>query len=482
MERSGIRWQAGYIPTGLFILLATIAIILHFNGLYGQDGYEYLRYEKALVQYYNTGIRPVDTFFPIFYPLVGSVLECFFLHDILCMQLVSILSFCIAFVYMDKLISLIYNSAPQASKTIYLLFFFCLSPYVFRFSLLAMSDMLAMCLCIAVCYYSLRYINRRIGWDFVLFAGFFTSAVLTRTACAALLFVPFVVSVYFAVRAFRVSYIILSILLAGILTIPDYMLRHRLFIFNLDYKMLSYMQCQPEWSVSNWFRWQFHGINGNQSYMQPNLVYVCFNFFHPAWIFAGIVLIPFIRKQDFRGKYIWICLASIILYALFIAGFDTQNMRFLLLSFPMVIAFMYPAFMRVWLFITRKKMKIISICIFLVIQISCVSYSFNKVCQMNLADRKLVAIMRAYPGKTIYTFGIDEALNAYSLPDKTINIWYHQLEKIEPNSLVLLQADAVEKQFKDRNPGINWRILQKYGHLTLINNLDDGWKLYQVNL
>jgi hypothetical protein len=263
--------------------------------------------------------------------------------------------------------------------------------------------------------------------------------------------------------------------------ISDYYFRHRLFVFDLNNNSLAYLQTHPSWTVANWFRYRFDGINGFQSFSQLNIFYVFFNVFHPAYLFAGAVFIPFIRKADLVKKEVIICLSSMLLYALFLAGFDTQNMRFLLIPFPLVLIIFFPAYGRLLGYISKKRIIYFALSFALTFQIAFLSYSFSKVYAMNRADQKIVEVMKEYPDEIIYTFGIDGALKAYGLPNRIINVWYNKLDTIQPNSLVLLQVDDIERQFKDQNPGINWQILRKYGHLTLIKNLDSGWKLYKTN-
>lgn len=71
-------------PIFILVLFILIHLILDFDGLYGQDSYEYLRYTKALHFYFKTGIPPGDYFWPLFYPIIGSIFSFFFNQKLHC--------------------------------------------------------------------------------------------------------------------------------------------------------------------------------------------------------------------------------------------------------------------------------------------------------------------------------------------------------------------------------------------------------------
>jgi len=244
---------------------------------------------------------------------------------------------------------------------------------------------------------------------------------------------------------------------------------------------LSYMTENPNWSIMNWFKSGFHGINGYQSYHQPNIIYVFYNFFHPAYLFCGIVFLFFLKKQDFSTLVSKWLLFSILVYALFLAGFDSQNMRFLILSFPLVLILLFPAFERLVGFLIRKKLFYgVMVCIFL-LQIIFAGYSFTSVYNSNKNDRDIVKAIQVYPGKTVYTFEVDGIIQAYQLHNKSVNIWYKPITSIQPNSLLVLNPDKIRTQFKGQIVEQNLELIFKKGHPVLIRSFNDGINLYQLN-
>ena len=71
------------------VLLLIFNLLTGFNGLYGQDSFEYLRYSRELHEYLSGGELPGTFFWPVLYPLSGAVVS-FFLPDVLSLQVVSV--------------------------------------------------------------------------------------------------------------------------------------------------------------------------------------------------------------------------------------------------------------------------------------------------------------------------------------------------------------------------------------------------------
>src|SRR5579883_1529147 len=88
----------------IFLLLTfAFTIIVHFNGLYGQDSYEYLRYTYRLVWFVRTGNPPGDFYWPLLYPVVGAVLS-IIQKPVFALQLISMLSLVGAAFYLKKIL------------------------------------------------------------------------------------------------------------------------------------------------------------------------------------------------------------------------------------------------------------------------------------------------------------------------------------------------------------------------------------------
>lgn len=126
LNRSMIR---KYYIVYLFPILIWIIVYFgfSFDGLYGQDVYEYLRYTEALKTFLVTGKSPEDYFWGIYYPVFGSILGFIIPNIAMSLQLISVVSLVVTSIYLDKIIRLIYKE--NALENIPFLLF-TLSPIV----------------------------------------------------------------------------------------------------------------------------------------------------------------------------------------------------------------------------------------------------------------------------------------------------------------------------------------------------------------
>ena len=167
------------------IFFCFIRVVLSFDGLYGQDAYEYLRYTESLQHYFKTGINPGDYFWGVYYPLLGSFLTFIVGNSALALQLISFLSLLVSSVYLNKIIELIYK---EKTNMIVVFVFFSLSPIVLIHSFLVMSDMLTCALVLVSIYYFLSYLECSKKSSFLFGVAFCLLAILTRFAVVVILF------------------------------------------------------------------------------------------------------------------------------------------------------------------------------------------------------------------------------------------------------------------------------------------------------
>jgi hypothetical protein len=140
----------------LLLIVIGFVLIAGFNGLYGQDAHEYLRYSKALHEFFVSGKNPGDYFWSIIYPLLGAGLS-FILPEIFSMQIISIISLIISCILLEKILILLYQE-QRILVRIYVLLFFFFSPYILRASIVAMSDMLSLVFILAAFYFFYKHL------------------------------------------------------------------------------------------------------------------------------------------------------------------------------------------------------------------------------------------------------------------------------------------------------------------------------------
>ena len=166
---------------------------LSFDGLYGQDADEYLRYTESLQNYFTTEKNPGDYFWGVYYPLIGSFLAFILGNAAVALQLISLFSLLVSAIYISKIIEILYKEKPN---DVVVFLFFCLSPILLIHSVLVMSDMLSCTFVIISIYYFLSYLEFSKNRTFLLGVAFCLLAILTRYAVSIILF-PFCLAVLF---------------------------------------------------------------------------------------------------------------------------------------------------------------------------------------------------------------------------------------------------------------------------------------------
>lgn len=441
-----------------------------FDGLYGQDAYEYLRYTEALKTFLENRTPPGDYFWGVYYPILGSLLSFILPSSALSLQLISIGSLLISGLYLKKIVQLVYK---QKNGTLIPLLFFMLSPIVLVHSILAMSDMLACCLIVLAVYHLLYFIEKVDTKSFLLGSSFVALAVLTRYAAAVVL-LPFCIIAFYQLLISRKFWaLFFSATLAGIATLPHLIIRSQNSLQFLSHQWLQ------TWSFTNLFQNHFITIDGEMQYQFINLVYSFFSFFHPVFLAFGLLLLGyFLKKRTFWfTNYQKLFLISIVIYGLFLGGIPFQNKRFLLLSFPLVIVFLFPLTKQ--LMAQFKNKKAVVICIVLV-QLSIGLYYAKPFYQRNKLEQTIAKDLKPFEKNTLYAFDIDIALKGRKLHFKYKSIWKEKLQQFDKNALLLVNEKQLQKQWQGKNPFYNWEQLQNHYELEKIKSFEGDFNLYRI--
>ncbi|MFQ5582981.1 MAG: ArnT family glycosyltransferase [Calditrichia bacterium] len=462
-------------PLILLTVLILIRLASGFNGLYGQDSYEYLRYSRKWYEFFSNGRHPGDYFWPFNYPIYGAMLTLVVRDNIWALQLISLISFVLTAGYLYRLVQLCYPRGEN-KPILYLNLIFILSPFMFQSAFLIMSDMLAVFFITATVYHIIRYHREIRRVDFLLTVFFATSAVMTRYASAVVLLIPVLFLVITFLRNFRLSYLLSGIVITALCLTPHFFIR-----WGHPAQFLSHNWLQS-WSVKNWFFSEFTTVDGYQRYRFPNLIYSFSNIYHPGFIFLGIFLLFLTRKKFLMQAGKLMLILSIVLYALFLAGIPFQNLRFLLATFPIVVVLFYLPFRKFFQWITKgKAWAVICVAGLILIQSALIIKYSAGIYRANKLERTISQSILSYPEKTIYTFGIDGALKAYGVKNPLINLWYEKIDRIEKNSLLLFNEEKFRVQWRNMNPMINWEYIHAHARLEKLRGFPDGWELFEVN-
>ena len=236
------------------LIFIFISRLIGFDGLYGQDSYEYLRYTKAIRNFILKGEHPGDYFWPVYYPIAGALTSLLTSKAAFALQLISILSFGLSAIYLNKLLSLLFVKRKYTIS--YILLFFILSPFVLKNALVIMSDMLSLLFLILSIFYFVKYKENEKVKSYYCIAVFSFLAVMTRYACAVIM-LPFIVSASFTFlkKVKNYKHIPFLLILIGFLFLPHYYIRFQNTTSFLNHQWLQ------SWSFINFFKSNFSTVD-----------------------------------------------------------------------------------------------------------------------------------------------------------------------------------------------------------------------------
>lgn len=375
--------------------------------------------------------------------------------------------------YLSKTIALLFDK--KVNLYLYVLIVFTLSPTVFKLGITIMSDMLSTLFIIVSFYNAIIYYRYKTIQNLYAFILFCLSAIMTRYVAFVVL-LPlgiFVLNVFIRQRK-HYKHIPLLLLCSCIIVLPHIIIRNENTTQFLNHDWLT------QWSFSNFFQRSFTTVDGISSNSLPNILYAFSSLFHPRYLLIGIFTLPFFLKTKIISSELKIIILSFVLYNLFLAGIPFQNSRFLLLSFPLVIIFLYPSFVYLYdkLTLNNKNYFVIAL---LSSQVCLCTYSLKPILQRNSLEKKIVSELQKYQNNTLYSFDIDIALQGRALDFNYKNLWLKRYPSFEKEALVLFHPTKFQQQWKGQNPILNWNVLKNNYQLNIIENLPDGWVLYKID-
>tara|TARA_Y100000815_G_C13348582_1_gene503182 strand:+ start:3315 stop:4754 length:1440 start_codon:yes stop_codon:yes gene_type:complete len=445
-----------------------------FDGLYGQDSYEYLRYSNALYNAFNGGESAGDYFWPLYYPLLGAIANFLFGNMVITLSLINFISLIISSVYLFKIIYLLYDSTEYALH--FIILFFTLSPSILVLSVVIMSDLLSTCFIILTIYHTLKFNKQTLTTSLYYAAVFAISAIMTRYASfVVLLPFGFLILIKLLKTKRKLIHLIPILIILCILSIPHFYIRSE----NVS-KFLNHDWLQ-QWSFLNFYKSEFNTIDGVSYNKLPNIIYAFYNAFHPKYLSIGIVLIVAIVFKKLKYKTNKTLLISYVLYSLFLAGIPFQNFRFLVLSFGLTLILLFPVFQSLTIKISaHNKIRNSIFAFILLIQIFLCYYVFQPFYLRNKLEKNIVSLIKPYQNNTLYSFDIDVALKGRALNFDYKNMWVERYNEFNSNSMVLFNPDKFKMQWKDKNPMLNWENMKYNYNLKLIEKGPQGWKLYEI--
>ncbi len=465
----------------LFLTPIFIFIVVHafigFNGYYGQDSYEYLRFTKSLYQYFVEG-TPIQDFLmaiPVNYSVYGAFLSGL-VGSSFALPLLSLLALLVATHYFCKMLLLVF---PQYSDTIpiFALVFFVLSPTVLKASVLAMTDMTCLAFVLAGFYYGLHYWKAAEAKHLLVVVLCFATAFMVRYIVAPLLLIPTLVSIYYFFKYRHFKWLPLVALMVLLAFLPQLLIRQGDFFSFLGDKGISL------WSVKHLFQSKFEADVAQAQYKSINLLFVLKNWWHPSYLLLGTPFLFFVRKIDFKEQAIKIGVLMVFLYAFYLGGISFQNNRYLLLSFPFILLLFFPAFNRLLALVKNSKIRPILWTGLCILQLGMFGYLLEKLIKFNQQEKRIAAQLNAQVDKasTIYTLGLEGPLRSYT-PHQINSLWGAPIEHIDPsNTYLMFHEQMTRSLLLDASVWQNYDYLNQHHELNPIQSFDNGFVLYEVH-
>jgi len=457
---------------GIGVFIFFIFKIFNFNGLYGQDAYEYYNYANELQHFWQQGGKLGECHFPIFYPLLGSILA-FLLPMTTALQSISIACFLLTFYFLKKIIHLLYADLQFVS--IYLILFGIISPYFFRLSICIMSDMLAIAATCGLMFYALSFIKKNTFFYFATCLCCAFIAVMTRYASILVVFPPIFAMIYASYKNNSLRRIA-----------PFLFFIFGLILFAI-YLKKSYLQnmmahsAYVNWSFLNFFKSHFD-IKGEgvQTYLVPNFIYGTLHYLHPAYLLLSPLFIFFLRMKDFKIPIFMLISAAI--YALFLMGFPIQNIRLQTFMMPFLLILFANSFNRFYTYFSFLQNKLISyffIMFIFTISLALIALSTKSILHANKIEKDMCLKINKIENEGIYTLGMEGALKAYKFAKPIHSLFNEKLDSLPQNSLFLLPPNFIT-QWKGHLAMKNWESATQHYKMIQLLPLPDKWQLWQL--
>jgi hypothetical protein len=450
--------------------------ILGFDGMVGQDSYAYADFASAIRTGRASLAHPDDFAWPIGYPLLGAILSFTGWSIPFSLQLISCLSFSGTLIFVKKILKEIYPDSSEGQLLNYILLLGLLSPYYVRSSMLTTPDVLTSCSVIAGIYWIGKYVISGRRMDLLLGTLIFAWAFFVRYVSALLALVSALFVLQRWSRLDRNTKHLLIILIPLVIILMG-------TLFAGDLKKAFEHGALEFWSITNFFNKTFATDQGYSDYFLPNIVYIFYPFVHYGFTLLGIpLLLITILQRPWKIKFLQIVILSYFAYGFFVAGINAQNTRYLLPLFPLVLILCFYGYTEIVKIPVFVRFKSWIVTLLVITQVLLCAFSFRSIFKRNALEQEMAIVLNNTKQEVdlLYSFDIDIALKSRGIPFRVINLWQKPLDAFEPGALVLFNEEKFARQWKDKNPMINWDMLNEKYHMTMVCEFQNQWKLYRI--
>lgn len=463
MERSS---RLRFLPYA--VILAGFIVLtfgFEFNGLFGQDAHEYLRFAKALKTEWSTGTPAGDFHWPKAYPMIGATLSYLGISVLFSMQMISLFA-CFGSIFVaNKVIRHLY----QADGSLLLLLGAASQVYFLRMGYLVMSDALCAFLIISAVF---AYLKLKQETSIKWLAIFLVASVLAFFTRYASLPIVLVLTMHLLWTTSKKWDLWIRATLGSILILFGFVL-----LYANNSALSQIVDRIAEWSPTNLLH-RTHSREGRlETNLVPNAMYIWSNFLHLGYLSIGVLLLPWIKQWNFKERELWM---AVLIYLIFIGGLEIQNQRFMVLTHLPVLVLVFPAFAALWAWLQSKKLGIAFCGAVLLFNGALFFYSFQKTYKVHRLEKQIVAALQPFDDDTpILSFYVDQSFASYDLPNPTQNLW-HSYPDFIPGGLVVFNPEKFKESWGNGMVMTNWRLLNERHRLLVIKELPENWKIYRI--
>lgn len=465
-----------YFVLGLALYMGVF--LFDFNGLYGQDSYEYLRYTQALVVFFKGGEFPLECHYPVGYPLLASLFA-YFLPAIFVLQSISIVSFLGAIYITKKIAILLYGENTTHNRFLFLSLAF--SPFFLRLGICTMSEMLCIFLFLNGLYFFIAWKKTNVWKDWLFFSISMSAAFCVRYVAAIVLIPIALYGLYELWKRKNRYLLLLSALIFGLFLLPNV------------YFYQSYIQASSSnfwlhaWNPLYIFQKDFpYSLDGHALYHYPNIFFQLLFFVHPGYCLLGVFLLFFLKKEDFQGE-MRLIYAILAFYLIYLAGLPLQNIRFQTFLYPLLILIYLPAFARLiskitsylsnyqqnqTLFMSFSTSFVLTLALFLCYK------GTNTMIQSNHTEKRMAEKLATFPPHiSIYALGLAGVIKCYSPQRQVISIFEKRIDFTQDTLVSCLIEKDFLQQWKGKTCGNNFEEIRKeYQQIDSIL-FDNNWRI-----
>jgi len=455
-----------------FLMPLCVIFALEFNGLYGQDGYAYLQMSIDIDLFHTEAAK--EFFWPIIFPLFGKLLQYIIPNHALALQLISLTAFALSAVLLFDIICNLFDASKKWVAS-FVLLFFVFSPYIFRFSMLVMSDMLCLLFVLITVKYS---IIKEVSSKNVIFVSIAAVlAVSTRYVAIVIICVPVIYLYFKSIGQGKYKNLVMGLFFALLAFLPH------LYFKGLSPYGLFDNDLLQDWSVLNSFKKEFIVSNStvyNFSYL--NLISTFLHLVGPAFcVFASILLMTatYMKIKSIRYTINTIILATFILYFVFINGIPFQNNRYYIIAFPLFLILTFPAYQ----FIVQKKeqWRFLAFIGLLVTQLFLIYQATNSPMVLSKRDNDMAGRIGAFNQKDlpIYTSGLEGPIGYYLPESPLFGLYRDSVKSFESNFILVIDSQRAMSQKPNSNLVKN--LNQIYGGFAIEKRekLQKNWIIYE---